>query len=73
MNCTTVVDGRDKTIRDLEPSTATYFEAVTLNGPFTLQLVQKSKHVPLSLATYEYAAGQFLQKISYTYREIYLL
>lgn len=56
MNCTAVAGGstRDKAIRDPEPSTATYFEAVTLNGPFTLQLVQKSKHVP-SLVTYEYA------------------
>lgn len=59
MNYTAVAGGstRDKAIRD--PTTATYFEAVTLNGPFTLQLVQKSNHV-LSLATYEYAAGQFL-------------
>lgn len=68
MNCTAVAGGstRDKAIRDPEPSTATYFEAVTLNGPFTLQLVQKSKHVP-SLATYEYATGQFLQKTSRMY------
>lgn len=63
---------RDKAIRDPEPSTATYFEAVTLNGPFTLRLVQKSKHVP-SLATYEYAAGQFFYRKHtrmYTCREI---
>ncbi|KAG5306517.1 ARD1 dehydrogenase, partial [Acromyrmex insinuator] len=43
MNCTAVAGGstRDKAIRDPEPTTATYFEAVTLNGPFTLQL----KHI----------------------------
>lgn len=50
MNCTAVANGntRDKATRT-RPRRPT-LEAVTSNGPFTLQLVQKPKHVP-SLVT----------------------